>query len=128
MIFRAPLNPFRNGLARHYFLTAQRKKRRGDTDVTTDGNVMKTSWYVTDAWRTGQEPEAIMEALQIGEQITGLIIQAATLIEEARRTVSLIIEDAAVRCQMIVDQLMREIVRLAPILTRLQAASRAVAS
>jgi hypothetical protein len=42
--------------------------------------------------------------------------------------VYLIIEDAAVRCQMIVDQSMREIVRLAPILARLQAASRAVAS
>jgi hypothetical protein len=89
---------------------------------------MKTSWYVTDAWRAGQEPEAIMEALRMGEQVIGLFIQAATLIEEACRTVYLIIEDAAVRCQMIVDQLMREIVRLAPILARLQAASRAVAS
>jgi hypothetical protein len=95
--------------------------------VTTDGNVIKTSWYVTDAWRAGQEPEAISEALRMGEQVIGLFIQAATLIEEACRDVSLIIEDAAVRCQMIVDQLVREIVRLAPILARLQAASRAVA-
>lgn len=96
--------------------------------MTTDGNVMKTSWYVTDAWRAGQEPEAIREALRMGEQVIGLFIQAATLIEESCRNVYLIIEDAAVRCQMIVDQLMREIVRLAPILARLQAASRAVAS
>jgi hypothetical protein len=104
------------------------KRRRGDTDVTTDGNVSKTSWYVTNAWRAGQEPEAIREALRMGEHVIGLIIQAATLIKEACHTVYPIIEDAAVRCQMIVDQLMREIVRLAPILARLQAGSRAVAS
>jgi len=69
-----------------------------------------------------------MEALKMGEQVIGLFIQAATLIEEACRTVYLIIEDAAVRCPVIVDQLMREIMRLAPILARLQTASKAVAS
>lgn len=113
---------------KHYFLYVQRKKRRGDTDVTTDGNVMKTSWYTPDAWRMGQEPEAIREALKLGDQVMGLFIQAATLIQQACQDVYLIIDNTAVRCQVMVDQLMREIVRLAPILTRLRAASRAVAS
>lgn len=96
--------------------------------MTTDGNMTKSNWYIADAWRIGQEPEAIMEALKTGEQIIGLFIQAATLIEQACREVYLIIDHAAVRCQVIVDQLMRETVRLAPVLTRLRAASRAVAS
>jgi hypothetical protein len=94
--------------------------------MTSDGNVIKTGWYTADAWRVGQEPEAIMEALKVGEQVMGLLIQAATLIEHACQDVYLIIDNAAVRCQVIVDQLIREIVRLAPVLTRLRAASRAV--
>lgn len=96
--------------------------------MTTDRNVVKTNWYIPDAWRAGQEPEAITEALKIGEQIIGLLIQAVTLIEQARQDVYLIIDNAAVRCQVIVDQLMRERARLAPVLTRLRAASRAVVS
>jgi len=96
--------------------------------MATDWSVVKTGWYTPDAWRVGQEPEAITEALKLGEQIMGSVIQAATLIEQAYRNVDGIIEDSAVRCQVIVDRLMRETVRLAPILTRLRAASKAVAS
>jgi hypothetical protein len=65
-----------------------------------------------------------MEALKIGEQVMGLFIQAAALIEQACQNV----DDAAVWCQVIVDQLMRERARLAPVLTRLRTASRAVVS
>jgi len=31
--------------------------------MISDGNVTATNWYIPDAWRTGQEPDAIMEAL-----------------------------------------------------------------
>lgn len=95
-------------------------------NMTSDGSMATVNWYTADAWRVGQEPEAITEALRLGEQIIGLVIQAATVIDDACRNVYLIIDDAAVRCQVIVDQLMREIVWLAPLLTRLRAASRAV--
>lgn len=122
------LNPFDSGLARRYSLPCNEKWRRGDTDVTTNRDVVKPSWYAPDAWRVGQEPEAITEAVEVGEQIMGLFIQAATLIEQACQNVELIIENTAAWCQMIVDQLMREALRLIPILTRLQAAHRAVAS
>jgi len=96
--------------------------------MTTNWELVKPSWYAPDAWRVGQEPEAITEAFQMGEQIMGLFIQAATLIEQACQNVEAIIENSAAWCQMIVDQLMREAVRLMPILTRLWAAQRAVAS
>jgi hypothetical protein len=96
--------------------------------MATGGNVIKTNLYTPDAWRVGQEPDAIMEALKLGEQVMGLFIQAATLIEQACQDVYLIIDNAAVWCQMIVDQLMRERARLAPVLTRLRAASRVVVS
>lgn len=91
-------------------------------------NVVRTGWYTSDAWRVGQEPEAITEALKLGEQIMGLFIRAATVIEQASRNADGIIENSAARCQVIVDQLMRERVRLAPLLARLRAASKAVVS
>jgi hypothetical protein len=87
--------------------------------------MVTVNWYTADAWRVGQEPEAITEALKWGEQVMALFIQAATLIEDTCRNVYLITDNAAVQCQVIVDQLMREIVWLAPILARLRAASRA---
>lgn len=96
--------------------------------MTSDGSMATVNWYTADAWRVGQEPEAITEALKLGKQIMGLFIQAATAIEDPCRNVYLIIDDVAVRCQVIVDQLMRGIVWLAPLLTRLRAASRAVAA
>jgi hypothetical protein len=96
--------------------------------MTIKWDVVKPSWYAPDAWRVGQEPEAITEAFQMGEQIMDLFIQAATLIEQACQNVEVIIENSAAWCQMIVDQLMREALRLIPILARLQAAHRAVAS
>lgn len=94
--------------------------------MTTDGNVMTTNWYTPDAWRTGQEPDAIVEALVIGEQVMGLLAQAAILIDEACQNVTPIINNTAVRCQVIVDQLVCEMTRLAPIVIRLRAASGAV--
>lgn len=94
--------------------------------MSTDGNVTATNWYTPDAWRTGQEPDAIMEALAIGEQIMGLLVQAAILIEEACQNVNQIINNTTVRCQVIVNQLIREMTRLAPIVIRLRAASGAV--
>jgi len=95
-------------------------------NMISDGNVTTTNWYTPDAWRTGQEPDAIMEALAMGEQVMGLLVQAAILIEEACQNVTPIIDNTTVRCQVIVDQLAREIARMVPILIRLRAASGAV--
>ena len=62
----------------------------------------------------------------MGEQVIGLLVQAAILVEEACQNVAPIIDNTAVRCQVIVDQLAREMTRLAPIVIRLRAASGAV--
>lgn len=82
-----------------------------------------TNVFVPDAWRAAQEPEAITEALSMGEHITTLATQAITLIDRACHNVESIIENTTLRCQPILDQLASEIDRLTPILTRLRAAA-----
>lgn len=88
----------------------------------------KTNWYTADAWRAGHQPDALAEATKIGEQIIGLMTQAIGLVEHACADVDPIIENATVRCQVILDQLYGQADRLDPVLSRLRAASEAVAS
>lgn len=90
--------------------------------------MIKTHVFVADAWRAGQEPEAIADAITIGEYITDLITEAAALIKRACQDAYPIIENAILRCQMIVDRLIRETDRLGTVLRRLRAADRAVIS
>lgn len=90
--------------------------------------MIKTHAFVADAWRAGQEPEAIADAIKVGEYITDLITEAATLIKRACQNVDLIVESAIPRCQMIVDRLIRETDHLGTVLRRLRAAERAVIS
>lgn len=96
--------------------------------MTINWNLIKAKWYATDAWRAAQEPDAIAEAIRIGEQISDLLTRAAGLIERACREVDSIIEGSTLRCQVILDQLISEAERLAPVLTRLRAANKAVRS
>lgn len=96
--------------------------------MTLNWNVTKTNWYTTDAWRAAQEPEAIARAVEIGEQIADLLTGAAGLIERACQNVDSIVDNAVLRCQVILDRLAGEADRLAPVLTRLRAASKAVRS
>jgi hypothetical protein len=90
--------------------------------------MIKAHVFVTDAWRTGQEPEAIADAITLGDYITDLITEAATLIKRACQDVDPIIKTATLRCQMIVDRLIRETDLLGTVLRRLRAADRAVIS
>jgi hypothetical protein len=87
---------------------------------------MNNEWSVVDAWHTGGQPEAIMEAIKVGEQITDLLNEAATLVQRACGEVDSIVDNASLRCQTILDQITREATRLTPVLTRLRAASKAV--
>lgn len=96
--------------------------------MTTNRNVTKTNGSIINAWRGAQKPDAIAQALKIGEQITDLLTEATTLVQRARWSVDLIIEDAYTRCQEILNRLADEADRLAPVLLRLRAASKAVIS
>ncbi len=96
--------------------------------MTANKDVIKTNWCIIGAWRAAQEPDVIAQAVRIGEQVANLLVEAATLIQRARWNVDLIIEDAFIRCQEMVDQLVGEVDRLTPVLIRLRAASKAVAS
>jgi hypothetical protein len=87
--------------------------------------MMKNVWSVPDAWRIGGQPEAISEAIKVGEQITDLLEEAATLVQRACQEVDSIVELASVRCQVILDHIAREAARLTPVLARLRAASKA---
>jgi hypothetical protein len=88
---------------------------------------MTSSIHVVDAWRIAQEPDAIIEAIVIGQQISDLISQARSEVEQACHDVTPIIEHAHRQCQGILDQLAREAHRVAPVLTRLHAINQAVA-
>jgi len=95
--------------------------------MATNWDVSTTNWYTTDAWRAGCQPEALAEALKIGEQIIELMRQAIDLVERACADVEPIIENTTVRCQLILGQLHAQTDRLDPVLSRLRAASKAVA-
>lgn len=96
--------------------------------MTINWDVTKTNQYTTNAWRAAQEPDAIAEAVKIGEQIIELLTQGASLIERACQDVDSIIENATLRGQVILDRLAVETNRLESALTRLRAANRAVTS
>lgn len=91
-------------------------------------DVSNTDWSVVDAWHAAQDPKAIAEAIKIGEQVTGLLAEATTLVQRACQDVDLIVDHASLRCQAILEQLAREAARLAPVLARLRAAGKAVQS
>lgn len=88
---------------------------------------MSNNIHVVDAWRIAQEPDAIIEAIVIGEQISDFISQARSEVERACHDMTPIIEHTHCQCQQILDQLAREARRVAPVLTRLQAINQAVA-
>jgi len=89
---------------------------------------MKIKWGATDAWRAAHEPDAIREAITMGEQILTLLTHAVTLIERACQEMDPIIEDATRRGEVLVDRLHAQATRLEPVLTRLRAADKAVTS
>jgi hypothetical protein len=86
---------------------------------------MATNVFVPDAWRAAQEPEAITEALIMGNHILDVLNQATTLIDRACHNVEAIIDNTTLRCQPILNQLANEVDRLTPVLTRLRAAAKA---
>jgi hypothetical protein len=88
---------------------------------------MSTNIHVVDAWRIAQEPDAIIEAMVIGEEISDFISQARSEVERACHDMTPIIEHTHRQCQGILDQLAREARRVTPVLTRLQAINQAVA-
>lgn len=96
--------------------------------MSINWNVATTNWYTVDAWRAGHQPDAIMEATKFGEQIIELMAQAIGLIELADADVDSIVQNARLRCQVILDQLYGHIDRLDLVLSRLRAASKAVRS
>jgi hypothetical protein len=96
--------------------------------TNTHWDVTKTNWLVGDAWRAGRHPDALTEAIKIGEQIIELMTQAIDLIERACAEVDSIVQNANLRCQVILDHLYGQINRLDPVLSRLRAASKAVTS
>jgi uncharacterized protein (DUF2344 family) len=88
---------------------------------------MRSSIHIIDAWRIAHEPQAITEAITIGQQINDLLNQASTQIDQACYEVNPVIERAHYHCRLILNQLTSEVHRLAPVLTRLQVINRAVA-
>ncbi|MGH9961452.1 MAG: hypothetical protein ACREBC_30705 [Pyrinomonadaceae bacterium] len=88
---------------------------------------MGSSIHVVDAWRIAQEPDAILEAIVTGQQISDFISQARSEVERACHEMTPIIEHTHRQCQGILEQLAREARRIAPVLTRLQAINEAVA-
>jgi hypothetical protein len=77
---------------------------------------------VTDAWRAAQQPEAIAEAITLGEQIASLLTGAGMLIDFACQDVTPIVPSAVLRSQVIVGRIIREMHRLTPVVSRLRAA------
>ena len=84
------------------------------------------NWYTDDAWSAALNPDAINEAVMIGEQIIELLTQTIGLVEHACADVNPIIEN--LRCKVILDGLYGQVDRLNPALSRLRSASKAVAS
>jgi hypothetical protein len=95
--------------------------------MNIDWNITKPYWYTHAAWRVAHHPEAIAEAVRMGEQVSDLLTRAARMVHSACRDVGSGVEYAPLRCQMILDRLTGETDRLIPVLRRLRAA-RAVTS
>jgi hypothetical protein len=95
----------------------------------TNWNLPKTvNWYLADAWRAALNPDAITEAVTIGEQIIELLTQTIALVERACAGVNPIIENTHPRCKVILDGLYGQAHRLDPALARLRSAGKAVTS
>jgi hypothetical protein len=95
----------------------------------TNWNLPKTAnWYLADAWRAALNPDAITEAVTIGEQIIELLAQTIGLVERACADVNPIIENTHPRCKVILDGLHGQANRLDPALARLRSAGKAVTS
>jgi predicted HAD superfamily Cof-like phosphohydrolase len=90
--------------------------------MSIDGNITKTYRYTSAAWRVAHHPEAITEAVRMGEQISDLLTQATRLLHSARREADHITQYTPLRYQAIQDRLTGEIDRLVPLLRRLRAA------
>lgn len=91
-------------------------------------NAIRTHVFIPDAWRAGRQPEALAQAVTIGEQIIELINQAIRLIEQACADADQIVPGARLRCQAIADRLCVQSHRIGPVLSRLRAAAQAVKS
>jgi hypothetical protein len=107
------------------YTTKNRKRRQV---VMTNGNVAKASWYVPDAWRAVLAPDAIIEALAIGEQTIQLLTQTISLVERAYADMNQIIDNAHLRRQTILNQLYGQADRLDLVLRRLRSVGKAVTS
>jgi hypothetical protein len=90
--------------------------------MNIDWNITKPYWYTTAAWRVAGQPEAIAEALRMGEQANDLLTRAARMIHSAWRDAGSGVQDAPLRCHVILDRLTGETDRLAALLRRLRAA------
>lgn len=86
-------------------------------------DVEKTHWQVAEAWRGAQKPDAIIEAIRVGEQVIDLLTQATALVERACQDTETLIDNAHLYCQPILDRLTSETDRVKPVLSRLRAAS-----
>ncbi|MGH3937411.1 MAG: hypothetical protein ACRDTG_02055 [Pseudonocardiaceae bacterium] len=87
-----------------------------------------SSIYVIDAWRMAQEPQAIAEAVAIGQEIHDLFTEVSAEIKQACQDAAPLVEHAQQQCQHILDQITAETQRLAPILTQLRVIGQAVTS
>lgn len=96
--------------------------------TNTRWDITEINYFVSDAWRAGRRPDALADAITIGEQSIELMTQAIGLIEHACADVNPIVHNAHLRCQVILDHLYVQINRLDPVLSRLRAASKAVTS
>jgi hypothetical protein len=90
--------------------------------MNIDWKITKPYWYTTAAWRVAQQPEAIAEALMMGEQVHDLLTRATRLVTNACRDTGTGVQYAPLRCQVILDRLASETDRLVPVLRRLRAA------
>lgn len=77
--------------------------------TNTHWDVTKINLFVGDAWRAGRHPDALTEAITIGEHIIELMTQAIGLIEYACAEVDSIVQNANLRCQVILDHLYGQI-------------------
>jgi hypothetical protein len=91
--------------------------------MNIDWNITKPYWYTHAAWRVAHQPEAIAEALRMGEQISDLLTRATHMVHNACQNVGTEVRHAPLRCQVILNRLARETDRLIPALRRLRAAA-----
>jgi hypothetical protein len=96
--------------------------------MNIDWNITTTQQRTSAAWRAAQHPEAITEAITMGEQVSDLLTHAARMVRSACQDVDTLVDHTPLRCQVILDRLAGETDRLTPMLRRLRAAAKAVTS